>query len=232
MSLAKKLLSVQPAAGGGAFNPETDVTWHSLFWAEGTDMTALAYADAASVTTWPNETGGTDGTGTSATYSASAINGQPAVSFATGSSVNWGNQTVAQPYTVVAIVRNDEATVTQDRSVASFGVGPDMKLWIDFSKGWGLYGGAVQYSLAYDTNPALVVGHLDGASSFLAVDGTNIVTANLGTKDASNSPANIGENWDGDIAFVGIYEGGDITADASWPDFETWVSDHYGITIA
>ena len=40
-----------------------------------------------------------------------------------------------------------------------------------------------------------------------------------------------GGKYSGSIAFVGIYEG-DITADGSWADMETWVTDHYGITIA
>ena len=35
----------------------------------------------------------------------------------------------------------------------------------------------------------------------------------------------------GSIAFAGIYEG-DLTADAKFAAFKTWVASHYGITVA
>ena len=41
------------ANGGGVFGPES-IGWHSLFWAEGSEMAAEGYSDTDDVGTWPN----------------------------------------------------------------------------------------------------------------------------------------------------------------------------------
>jgi hypothetical protein len=45
------------AVAGGAFNPETDITWHTLFWAEGTKYKATNTVNAAPIVTVPDEYG-------------------------------------------------------------------------------------------------------------------------------------------------------------------------------
>ena len=85
MSLAARLRMTAPAPAAGGFNPETDITWHSLFWAEGTGMTAQGYSNGDPVGTWPNETAESDATEATnqPTYEASNtnLNSQPAVDF-------------------------------------------------------------------------------------------------------------------------------------------------------
>ena len=87
MTLATKLRGVPGPVAAGGFNPETDITWHSLFWAEGTDFVAEGYGDTDPITTWPNETGESDATQATGSrqplYTAShaSLNNQPAVDF-------------------------------------------------------------------------------------------------------------------------------------------------------
>ena len=77
--------SVAAAAGGG-FNPETDITWHTLFWAEGTKYKATNSVNNAQITTVPDEYGAAADDATMATGSAhfthqtgtaGVLNGQP-----------------------------------------------------------------------------------------------------------------------------------------------------------
>ena len=74
------------AAAGGAFNPETDITWHTLFWAEGTKYKATNSVNGAQITTVPDEYGAAADDATMATGSphfthqtgtAGVLNGQP-----------------------------------------------------------------------------------------------------------------------------------------------------------
>ena len=48
--------SVAAAAGGG-FSPETDINWHTLFWAEGTKYKATNTVNTAPILTVPDEYG-------------------------------------------------------------------------------------------------------------------------------------------------------------------------------
>ena len=87
-----------------------------------------------------------------------------------------------------------------------------------------------------DTNPHLLTGLLNGASSAATKDGTSLGT---GTTSTAVTPTGmtIGASYlaanfvTGHIAFVGWYVG-DITAHANWTRFKAWVREHYGITVA
>lgn len=87
-----------------------------------------------------------------------------------------------------------------------------------------------------DTNPHLLTGLLNGASSAATKDGTSLGT---GTTSTAVTPTGmtIGASYlaanfvTGHIAFVGWYVG-DITAHANWSRFKAWVREHYGITVA
>jgi hypothetical protein len=236
MSLAKKLLSVQPAAGGGAFNPETDVTWHSLFWAEGTDFKALGLADAASVTTWPNETGEQDATatGTPLYDEVSNLNSQPAVLFdGTGDYFRTAAFTTGPDYTsgvsIVAVTKTANTTANQTYFDGSDPTSADRNAVKGQASGtvWRLNAGNNQDAGGWDTSAHLLVAQFDGGSGneSLAVDGAVVIDGSAGPKGlvglSIGVQYNDGASLDGEIALLGIYEGGDITADASWPDFKT-----------
>jgi hypothetical protein len=248
MSLAKKLLSVQPAAGGGAFNPETDITWHSLFWAEGTDFVAEGYSDTDEVLTWPNETGEQAAVGVTTKvplYVAADtdLNGQPSVQWDVGSQGNLNTALfdTAPNYasggvSLVAVMVTDASV--SDVYAFTGPTNPSL-LRVQGDDRFRINAGFSKYSIA-GAVPAPGVGYLihvnfsgDTGYDTLFLNDANIRAApdDAGSNQLvdfrmGNAVANM------QLAFMGIYEGGDIAADASWPDFKTWVSDHYGITIA
>ena len=249
MSLATQMrrAAAGVSVGGGAFNPETDITWHSLFWAEGTDFQAQGYTDTDTVTNWPNETGETDAASSPAwpTFDASNpdLNGQPAVDFSTsnGTRIETANFSTPPSYPISVVV------------IGKFGAGSGLNdalfdgndstnrnsILIGSGSTWRIFAtsGTVQGGTS-DTNPHLFVGYFDGSTGNerLDVDGTT-VTSGSDAGSAQLDGLRIGNlragtfSCEGHIAMLGIYEG-DITADGSWGDFTTWVEDHYGLSIA
>lgn len=251
MSLAAAVLGPlgQQAAPAAAFNPQTDITWHSLFWAEGSAFQALGLSDTDLVTTWPNETGESDATYDSLlthrpTYEASvtALGSQPAVTF---DGVNDSLKSAAfssnpaTPYSVVVIgIRTatggpgyftDGITSSARNIVASNG------------SNWGFYAGTawIDFAVAHGTAAHLwTVTAIDGSTGSEKgyLDGTLKVTSNAGshvlTGITLGAKYNISANrLTGSIAFAGIYEG-DFAADSNYAAFKTWVASHYGITVA
>ena len=250
MSLAKKLLAVQPAAGGGGpFNPETDITWHSLFWAEGTDFVAQGYSDTDGVTTWPNETGEVDmaGSGVDQTYDASdtVLNNQPSVQFSGTAGIGMeGAFTTAPDYTsgmsVVTVARTTATDAIYGYwSDADSHASGSLQQRANGSGRWTIWAGVTSLSGGQPTVGAhLLTAFMSGSAvvnSRLDVDGTNVLDGDAGsnqiTKFRLGTLHGDDRHLQGAIAFVGVYEG-DITTDGSFADLETWVEDHYGITIA
>jgi len=229
MSLAKRLLSVQPSGGGGSFNPETDITWHSLFWTEGTEFIARGYTNGSTVGTWDNEgddANATGGTGILATSNA-LFGSRPTVDHGPFSS---GAQTFSVApsavCTVVGIVRH--TVITNDRSLWQ---SADPRV-TGGERGdrWNLKAGSNNCAGGTsDMDPHMRVWYLNGSSSKVDVDGANIVTGDPGSHTITGS-MDWGVN-DCEVSLWGIYNG-DITADLAYADFKTWVDDHYGITIA
>jgi len=227
MSLAKRLLSVQPSGGGGSFNPETDITWHSLFWTEGTEFIARGYTNGSTVGTWDNEgddANVTGGTGILATSNA-LFGSRPTVNHGASSS---GMQTFSVApsavCTVVGILRHavisGEIWMSANPKVEGGERNGSWNLW---AGAWGASGGTS------DMDPHMRVWYLNGSSSKVDVDGANIVTGNAGHHNITGSM-----DWGRkacEVSLWGIYNG-DITADPAYADFKTWVDDHYGITIA
>jgi len=83
--MATGIVNPHSVAAAG-FNPETDINWHTLFWAEGTKYKATNTVNGAQITTLPDEYGAvaddaTMSTGSShflhGTGTAGVLNGQP-----------------------------------------------------------------------------------------------------------------------------------------------------------
>lgn len=234
------ILQQQGAGGGGAFDVENDITWHSLFWAEGTTFTAPS--DGADVTTWDNEVSGEvdlDGTGHAPSYSAAVanLNSQPAIDF-DGS--NEYMQTLAFNTSLsglsVVVVANFDTVgnfVFDDTNTTN-------RVYVNQPSGtaWRVHaGGTNQEAGTPATGAQLLVVNYDGSSGVdeLDVNGTNVVSGNAGsnifdalTVGAAQSGA--GE-MNGQIALFGLYDG-DVRDDAEWSNFTSWVNSHYGITVA
>lgn len=243
---AMRMMMGKKAAAGG-FDPETSITWHSLFWAEGTDFVAQGYTDTASVTTWPNETSESDGSTTNdITYEASnTALGQPAVLSGGAGYCRTPAFTTNPDYTSgISIVIIAEYTGSSSAvgalvdGITSGGrhqvlTGNTFKFDVyagsTQSSSNGVHGtGAHSYLLTFDGSTGNETLSIDGGADVIAADaGSQTITGlSIGNRYDGHSA----RNWLGSIAFVGLYEG-DITADGAWSDLQTWASDHYGVTL-
>ena len=233
MSLATQMRRAAAGVSAGGFNPETSITWHSLFWAEGTAMSALGYSDTDAVPTWPNETGETDATSVvlPAAYNAANpdYNNQPTINFA-GNDNYLSADLVSDTTLPLSVVLICNAGYGFD---GWYAVGGEATIGTR-SKKWYMYAGGILYSAVdNDTDPHLLVGHFTTGSSVMTVDGTEVISAvTTATPFQQIYLAGSGtKGLRGDMPFVGFYEG-DVTADGSWSDFVTFAEDHYGLTIA
>ncbi len=245
MMQALKAAAQQQGGAAIDFDIENDITWHSLFWAEGTAMTALAYGDTDAVTTWPNETSETDLTTSSLPYKASNpdLNGKPSVEMVSGNGVRlvgtWGTApSNSAPVSMVIVVSNN-TTDQNSRSLAHIG---DAKFEARGDSGGSICvkAGGVRMlkinSVNNDTDGHLMVGVIfDDPTSALYVDGGTATNKDLGYTAFTGSTmglgsANGGYRMRSDVALFGVYEG-DITADPAWSAMESWVSYYYGVAI-
>ena len=220
------------------FDPQTAFTWHSLFWAEGSDFTALGLADTAAVTTWPNEAAESDATRqlTTVTYDAAhaSFNNQPVVDVNSGYLAFTPGVDPTQPFSIVAVCR--WASLTGSHFLIT-----------DADASRRIYAGTSNYfisngtsdlpsSSATDTNAHLLNGLFSAtANERLDIDGINVVNA-AGGSSGFQGAIRIGADGNGNnrlvgqIALLGLYLG-DITGADQWPDFKRWVTSHYGITV-
>lgn len=236
------------AAGGGDFDPESDIDWHTLFWAEGTDFVAEAYSDTDSVGTWPNETGESDATEATnqPVYddSLAALNNQPAVTFGGSTLVKLQTSAFSSnpDYTAgVSIIAIVDKTGTGQYNGICDGIGTSNRNLIYSGvselRPQIFAGSAVTAGADGWTGQFLVRGFFDGST------GTDTLHLNETVRCSGSAGAHtltgvrIGniiagaQSLKGSMALFGIYEG-DITADGSWSDFTDWAEDHYGLTIA
>jgi hypothetical protein len=242
MSLMGTLSGIlqQQGGGGGAFNPRTAFSWHSLYWVEGPDFTALGVTDGNTVETWPNETSEVDvtqATGTArATYRSSVakLNNKPAMDFDGG---DWYRGTFSSgpsyPLSVVAIAAFDSASAT---NFLFDGISNRTAGYIQSTSYRISQGGTVRTGGTPNTNAHLLLYRFDtGGSDRLNIDGSGTATIDLDAGNDAVAGITVGANitpaafLSGEIAFLGYFSG-DISAHASWGDFKTWVTSHYGIT--
>lgn len=244
--MSSTLMMMQAASAlivPGDFDPETSITWHSLFWAEGTDFQAEGYSDTDNVTTWPNETGESDATQASGssqpTYrsSVTALNNQPAVEGISSDKMPTAAFSVAPSYasgvSVVAI-----ANTTSNSYIFGGIASGNRNCVIRAAGGWQIYAGSsVEQGGTSDNDAHLLVATFDGSTGndTLTVDGTGVIDADSGSHTLTGVTLmgryTLGIPLVGHLAFLGVYEG-DVTADGSWSDFTDWAEDHYGLTIA
>ena len=244
---ARRLMAAKAAAGGGGFDPETDIAWEHLWWCESVDFIAEGYSDTDEITSFPDSVGtGTltpRTTGPIFVASDANFNGQPSAQFV--DLVDGINGTldasVSAPFSVVFIARSDN---TGSNSRAVLGAG-DQAYIRSSSSGpgqWRMYTptGLINTDTKLNgTSTAAVFCEavFNGASSKLREDGATLASGNPGAATLSTE---FGINTYGDVdngglpidvVLVGVYSG-DITADGSYSAFKSWAADHYGITIA
>ena len=234
-------LQANPASG---FNPENDITWHSLFWAEGTGFKARGYSDGGTVSTWDNETGETDATSgnTKVTYDEvdTNLNNQPSVAFnGTNGALETAAFSVNPTYSISIVAIISLVDTAANRTICDNYASPNHRLFFrgsDDKIAWKIGTTTTASTFVAGAGAHGVVATADGSTGneTITVAGTTYLNTNVG--DDTISGLSIGKDtgsahvYNGTIALIGIYEG-DVTADGSWSDFQTWASDHYGVTI-
>lgn len=142
---------------------------------------------------------------------------------------------IAQPYSVV-LVMSGSTTGRTPGHVRSATRG-----WVFYhgtSSAWWSFAGS---ALIAPNNSADSGAHLarflaNNTASVMAEDETVLVTGAGGTETADamgmfDANTSVYFPFAGHIAFMGLYSG-DVTADAKWSQFKTWVTSYYGITVA
>lgn len=236
MSLATQMRRAAAGVSAGGFNPETSITWHSLFWAEGSGFVGEGYSNGDPVGTWPNETEETDalsfGGLPTLTASYASLNDQPALHFATNA-VATASSFSMNPTYPISIVMIGRVETPAAFGTMFDGTGSDhSRIYMNSPPTqWRLFAGTARSGGTVDTNAHLWVAQFDGSTGndTLAVDGATVINANAGATTIQS--AVIGGTPVQAYSLVGIYEG-DITADGAWSDFEAWVENHYGLSIA
>jgi len=225
------------------FDPETDITWSALWWAEGSEFDALNLSDGNAVATWPDESGTADLTQSTAglrpSYVAAdaAFNNQPLVSFASDWLSTASTSTVSAPWTWVMIV---SATDTSSGAILDTDTPRQLVQRINSGSQWRWFQRVVDAGTFAAGTPYFAVGKEATGGNTIYANGTlqasgsgttnGVGTGRLGINAVPSSGAGI-PNGTTKVALLGLYSG-DITADSAWEDFKTWVTSHYGITIA
>lgn len=228
-----KVLAAEPAG----FNPETDMTWHSLFWAEGSAFTALGLSNGDPIGTWPNEAGESSASssgGNRPVYVAAEgdLSGKPSVDFlgsrylvtsAFGSNPSY-------PISIVMVVSD----LSHDQPLID-GINSSNRNHIyESGDDFAIYAGSTRGSSRSYAGHAAIIAKFDGGtgSDVLIVEGSTVINANAGSQTLTGLA--IGVNFtlgayrhEGTIAFLGIYEG-DIESDPAYADLKAWVLSHYG----
>lgn len=225
-------------------NPVTVVSWAHAWYVEGTEFTALALADEAAVSSWPDEVGTADlaqATGSlQPLYDtvATNLNSQPGIKFdATDDYMKVTWSTVAQPYSIVVVaamlrtggarflVSGDDATREHEISKTS-------------TPNWRIRAGTDVVGGTPDTSKHLFTGYFNGASTVLEVDGTSVASGSAGAESSGGLVVNARYDFVGSsianahVAFIGFFSGGDVRTDSGWSSFEAWAASKYSLTIA
>lgn len=223
-----------PALAQGTCELCTLINWTNAFWAS-----TLAYNNGDAVPTWQACAGTLNATQATATrrptFLTTGLAGQPAVDFdGVDDLLQFGPLTLAQPFSIVVIGQQD--TTTDGNTAVRNNSGPGVNLTFRRQGGafFSITAGTDLDDGASTTNPSIVVGYYNGASSFIEVNGTT-TNGNAGTNNLNNATMNIGAGlsgtanpFDGRIAFVGFYSG-NVTTAPNWAQFEACVTSIYGI---
>lgn len=241
---------LRAGAGGsgvasGPFDPITAIGWLHAYWTEGPEFQALALADAAAVTNWPDEVSTLDLANASSSMVFDAVNstfnGKPTLRAAGGAN---GTQlsataggTTAVPFSVVMVAKVDSGAGTNAHLIDSPTSSP--RYFIQPSTNTWRYGNTSTIDGALYTLEAAADLHLHvvrfSATSRHDVDGINYALRGSSGTSGFNGISLLcryatNGMITGDVAFLGVYAG-DIFADPDFDAFEAALAEHYNITI-
>lgn len=235
-------------SGVSSFGLLTEIGWLHAYWAEGPEFQALGKADAATVTTWPDEIGTLNLTNASSdiTYRAASSNlgNQPALrspgTNSTASKLQTANETATNATWSIVVVAQDGGSATTNNFIVD-GPATGTRHYIQGSTdGWHIANatdrGPAPYATYSLANRHLHVVRYSSSAARWEIDGATIVsTGSSGTPSFAGLTAFArftgGVGVAQDIAFIGIYVG-DIFAHAKFAELESFLATKYGITLS
>lgn len=137
--------------------------------------------------------------------------------------------TLAQPFTVIAVVQSDTTSLTHffignHSSQNGMGIAGALSAWyMNLGSSFEVFGGTI------DTNPHYVVFIADGASSSIRVDGVEVATGDAGTGTLGFSTsmriggASSARYWDGGVGDLAVFNA--ALSGTPLADAEAWLDD-------
>lgn len=144
------------------------------------------------------------------------------------------NVTIAQPITVLMVVKDDDVSATQ-RTAFGGSVIPHPEIKQTNTPRWALYAGTDAPSTTAPTiSPHILAAVFNGASSGLWLDGVQILTGNPSTAGYSGSAWRLGAQgtpgffWDGLIGEVLVFSG---DQSGHFPALNRYLGVKWGVTV-
>lgn len=217
---------------GSGWNPFSQVSALHGVWAS--DPSWSPPADGGAVTTWRNggSVGGDPTQGTAAnkpTYRAStaALNNRPTVEWDGNDSLSVDVADLSTPFCVLAVGSLAGSGVA--RSIVGFSTTTGLRLGVTSGNVWIVTDGTTLAAGTTNNSPHVLEAVVNGASSSLWLDGTQIASGGAGSSGLTHfvvGAAN-GSQWSGHIALALIYSGSTRNAQAARD-----AGAYYGITVA
>jgi len=226
-------------AAAPLFDPLTAITWHSAVFAEDSDW--VAPADGAAVSQWD------DGSGNGRHYlqatganqplyraTVAGLNNKPAVQSQDSSDllVQGSYTAIAQPFSVVFVAQLGAAS-----SWVCDGIGASNRVLFNRTTGWFMDAGTARQYGTSNGNAHLFEWIVNGASSKLFVDGTQVGSTE---SHGANTPVGftLFNRYTGgtsvgsaSVAFFGVVAS-DWAVHAERANLKAWAALHYNLTIA
>lgn len=203
------------------------------------DAAQVSAADGDPVSTWTDQQGNEDLTGTAPTYQTNVINGNPILRFDAVDDVLQSGAfaaTVTQPVLIYAVTAQ-RVGVTDSQQYHWDGNALNEMMMVGNTDASGntfdIYSGSyVSGSATEDTNFHIHGAHYDGANSILRQDGTQTGSGDAGVDDLNGFTVGAAGNGSRfaplDACEYLIY---DATNAPTYTDIESYLSDKWGIAV-
>jgi hypothetical protein len=238
MSLMLRRRNILPRQIVVSFNPLTQVTALHAVWAG--DPSWSNPGDGNAVSSWRNQSGGGDPAqatgGAQPLYrsSVSQLGNRPAVEFdGSDDCLVFDIADVAQSFKVLAVFRFPSLPGSL-RGIVGFGSGAAHGLSYSTTPAWRANAGSAIEGGTPNTSGHVLQATLNGASSSVTLDGSNVASGGAGSNSMSwlklgclGSGATNASFGAVQLAFYGVYAG--ATSDVTLAQLATDLKTHYGL---
>lgn len=218
--------------------------WHALYYTGGPEFVALGYTNGVDVTNFPDEIGTVNMSSMLTDWptfvaSDADFGGEPSIDFNGGQAIRTTTTGITGPSTVILIGKYKS---TSSPSTTAYLCDHDTSggrfiFFITSSTGFRFSSTTTQVLAGgtKDTNPHCWVGYGNDNSSEWVIDGTSVATGDTDAIDWGG--VRLGTNFNNSffaecrIVLYGVMAG-EATVDAGYANFNQWVEDTYGLTIA